>query len=667
MAGSTDLGDSTMTETDRSIAAPTLRVEPIIHSVLGLMPTAVFFLDSAWKVEYANDAATRLLPPLDDGGLGSTFWALFPSLEGSELGRSLLRSAELTATTTVRSRVDAWDGWFEVSGYPTEAGIVVFIRDVTEDEERKRHLDATVEQLQTKADLIDLARDAIFVRELDHTITFWNHGAERLYGWTEAEALGRSVRDLLYLDPSEFDRANDSLLESGSWAGELEQTGRDGRRMIMDCRWRIGHGRDGTPFVLCALTDVTDDRVAEEGRYRAQRLESLGSLAGGIAHDLNNVLTPILISSQLLLETEPDETRKMLLASVAESAERGAEMIRQVLTFARGEETGRTLLDMSGLIAQLQAFCRDTMPKSIRVKTTAPSNLRPVNGDGTQVLQVLMNLVTNARDAMPAGGTLTITARNADDLISSDSTVGTTLETASRHVVIDVQDTGTGMDPVTMKKVFEPFFSTKTPEQGTGLGLSTALAIARGHGGSMEVYSELGRGSRFSFRLPAALDGEVAHPTVAPPLDAARGTGQRVLVVDDESTIRTIVQQALEGHGYTTYAAGNGLEAVEVLEANDAAVDLVYTDMMMPVMDGAAIAAYLAEFHPTIPLIVASGLTSNDEIARAANHGVWGFLEKPFSRAELLDAVAGALAAGPVSRPSGGDGVESGFDPMGSI
>jgi len=311
----------------------------------------------------------------------------------------------------------------------------------------------------------------------------------------------------------------------------------------------------------------------------------------------------------------------------------GANMIRQVLSFARGEEGERSLVEIGGLVEEVADFARDTLPRSIRVHSRAASGLSPVLCDRTQILQILVNLVTNARDAMPEGGTLTLSARDRPGGFDGSS---------GDLVVIEVEDTGCGMDDATASRVFEPFFSTKEHGSGTGLGLSTSLAIARGHGGSVEVYSDHGVGSRFQLRLPAAagVPGTMRGCDRSEGFARHRGDGELVLVVDDDDAIRTLTRKTLELYGYRTVTARNGLEATHVVGEDPRAIDLVVTDMMMPVMDGAALIAHLHLHHPAIPVIAASGLTANVEVAKGDRHSVRYFLPKPFSAAELLQAVS---------------------------
>jgi len=314
-----------------------------------------------------------------------------------------------------------------------------------------------------------------------------------------------------------------------------------------------------------------------------------------------------------------------------------------VLSFARGVEGRRLPVQLGSIIDELLTFGRETLPPDIRLASEIAPELWSVEGDPTQLLQVLMNLLTNARDAMPDGGQVTITARNVT-LADTYSSV-THLATPGDYVHIQVEDDGIGMTKEVVDKIFEPFFTTKEHGRGTGLGLAVSIAIIRSHGGFMQVYSEPGTGSRFQLHLPAfaGSDFEASTSLHREEEQLLRGDGQLILVVDDEAAIRQITRQSLEAHGYRTLVASNGAEALDIIETHSEPVALVFTDMMMPVMDGAALATNLATSHPDLPIIATSGLNANGGVARARNVGVRRFISKPYTTGELLAGVHDAL------------------------
>jgi PAS domain S-box-containing protein len=626
------------------------RLEARLTTTLDSISDGIVTLDDTWRITYANPSVAMIMGFDRDTLIGEDFFGVFPVGLGTEFAIGFKRALAEHTTVSVHDYFAPLQRWAEATAYPVDDGLAIYFRDVTEREVARRRLAESEERNAAQAALLDVATDAIVVRTLDDTITYWNHAAEVLYGWSAAEVLGSSKRDLLYPDPSAFDAASAILLVDGSWSGEIEHRHRDGRRIIVEGSWTLVRDEGGRPLsVFSVNTDITARRRIDEQNFRAQRMESIGTLASGIAHDLNNVLTPILISVQLLDRSERDESKRRILATVEASVKRGADMIRQVLSFAKGVDGKRVRVDIGDLLIDLQRMFGDTLPVTITVRINAAPDLWTTRGDSTQLLQVLVNLVTNAKDAMPSGGTLTITARNV--VLTDESNVVSHLATPGKYIAIDVEDTGTGMPPDVLTKIFEPFFTTKTSGEGTGLGLATSLGIIRSHGGSLQAYSELRRGSRFQIHLPAIStdDQPAASEVRAADLDNAstmpRGANEMILVVDDEASIRQMTRQSLEAFGYRTLVASNGAEAIEVVESGGQQIDLILTDMTMPVMDGAATAAYFLRTHPTIPIIAASGLNANGGVARAAHSGVRNFLSKPYSTADLLLAVRAAIDA----------------------
>jgi two-component system, cell cycle sensor histidine kinase and response regulator CckA len=396
-----------------------------------------------------------------------------------------------------------------------------------------------------------------------------------------------------------------------------------------------------------AVQDVTERRKLEQQFLRSQRMESIGTLAGGIAHDLNNVLAPILLSIDLLRgDLHPDD-RNEILDSLEASASRGAEMIGQVLTFARGAESGRRLRVQPGtLIHDLEKLSSETFPRSIAVISEVEAGLPFVDGDPTQLHQVLLNLCVNARDAMPAGGTLTLGAKRVE--IAERSAHASATTPPGIYVILSVEDSGVGIPHDQLDRIFDPFFTTKAVGSGTGLGLSTSLAIVQSHGGFIRVYSEPGVGTTFRVYLPAGdVDAEAT-----PELSTAalpRGNGETVLVVDDEPSVRQITRQTLEAFGYRTIVAADGAEAVATYASRQREIDVVITDMMMPVMDGVTTIKVMRRMNRRVRIIAASGLAANGNVSKAADAGVNYFLPKPYTAQKLLTTLRDVLAADPES------------------
>lgn len=391
-----------------------------------------------------------------------------------------------------------------------------------------------------------------------------------------------------------------------------------------------------------ALQDITEQKRLEQQFLRAQRMESVGTLAGGIAHDLNNVLTPILMSLELLRMTDTDPERLELVNGIEQSAKRGADMVRQVLTFARGADGKRVSVQLQHLVAEAVKIARETFPRNIVVRQDIPREVTPVLGDATQLHQVLVNLCVNARDAMPHGGELTI---SVSEVVLDSQYAGMSADaTPGPHVLIQVEDTGTGMTPRVLERIFEPFFTTKEVGKGTGLGLPTSAAIVKSHGGFMRAYSETGVGSRFRVYLPAVADSD-AQPESVHASAVPRGRGELILVVDDEAAVRGITQHTLEAFGYRVVTAADGAEGVAVFAAQRESIRLVITDMMMPVMDGAALIEVITRMDASARIIAASGLAINGSALRAPSSRVREFLAKPYTAETLLTTVRKVLDA----------------------
>ncbi|TDU73037.1 PAS domain S-box-containing protein [Prosthecobacter fusiformis] len=490
------------------------------------------------------------------------------------------------------------------------------------------------ERIREQASLLDKAQDAILVRDLNHRVTYWNKSAEALYGWSAEEVLGKPVTDVFYQETMAFNAAIQQLFEEGEWVGELDQFSKDGTPLTIECRWTMVNDSAGKPkSVLCINTDITEKKKLEQQFLRAQRMESIGTLAGGIAHDLNNVLAPIMMAIDLLKMTVTSQSGQDILSTISQSAQRGADMVNQVLSFARGMEGRRMEVYAHALIRDIEKIARDTFPKNIQIFTQYEDGLWPVVGDPTQLHQVLLNLCVNARDAMPDGGSIVVSASNER---LDESYAAMHLEAQpGPYLKIQVKDTGTGIPQAIIEQIFDPFFTTKELGKGTGLGLSTSLAIVKSHGGFIQVESEGGRGSQFRLYLPAfETSGTVAEESRIE--EMPRGRGETVLVVDDEKTIREITQQTLEAFGYKALLAADGAEAVTLYAQHRASVSIVLTDMMMPVMDGPATIKVLRNINPSLKIIAASGISTNEAVTKAAGQGVKHFVSKPYTAESLL-------------------------------
>jgi len=417
------------------------------------------------------------------------------------------------------------------------------------------------QKISEQAALLNVATDAIFVRDLANQISFWNQGAEHLYGWQAKEVLGKKANELLYKEAlPKLEDAQKTVALQGEWSGELHQVTKSGQEVIVSSRWTLVRDEAGQPkSILVVNTDITEKKQLEAQFLRAQRLESIGTLASGIAHDLNNVLGPVLMVAELLEEKIPDARSQQLLAELQNSAKRGAALVKQVLSFARGLEGQRAPVQVRHLLLEIQHIAKRTFPKSIEIYTDISPTLWTVYADATQLHQVLMNLVVNARDAMPDGGTLSICAEN---LLIDENYARMNLDASvGPYSVITISDMGTGMSPEILERIFEPFFTTKEVGKGTGLGLSTVIGIIKSHGGFVKVDSKVGQGSQFQVYLPAVSDSQTQ---LSEDLELLSGQGELILVVDDEAPIREITKITLETYNYKVLIANDGIEALAV-------------------------------------------------------------------------------------------------------
>lgn len=501
------------------------------------------------------------------------------------------------------------------------------------------------QRIRDQARLLDKARDAILAHDMDGQIIYWNKSAERLTGWSKDEILGERMHKCLY-DPDEEDklrRCQETLMEQDEWTGELHMRTKGGEELVVESRWTLVRDASGEPDqVLVINTDITERKRLESQFLRSQRMESIGRLVGGIAHDLGNLLMPITLGVKVLRRRlqQTDDKIEQVLDMIQKSAERGGNMVEQVLAFARGVEGERVALQLDGIVEEIHGITDETFPESITVHTDVDEALPRVVGDATQIQQVLMNLCVNARDAMPEGGTLTIDAHpvtltEADAERNIDAEPGT-------YVCIRVQDTGTGMPDDVMDKIFEPFFSTKEEGEGTGLGLSTAYSIVQSHDGFIDVDSERGEGTRFRVYLPTSTEDAERRSAPGEPDGAAAGDGERVLLVDDEEFILETAREALFDAGYRVFTAEGGEAALSRVENDE--IDIVVTDLRMPEMDGFDLIRTLRARHPNLPIVAASGV-ADGRTDEALEAGANAFLAKPFSAETLQSTLHEALHA----------------------
>ena len=388
---------------------------------------------------------------------------------------------------------------------------------------------------------------------------------------------------------------------------------------------------------VCFILDLTERKKLEHQFLRAQRMESIGMLAGGVAHDLNNILAPIILSIEMLKGAATDSKAKSILETIEVCANRGADIVRQVLSFARGVEGEKIDVQLTYLLNDLQNIITETFPKDIQLRFAIPNDIWTIFGDPTQLHQILLNLCVNARDAMPTGGTLTISAENC--VIDEQYAAMNSQAKVGRYVSINVTDSGTGMPQSIIDKMFEPFFTTKELSKGTGLGLSTVMVIVKNHDGMINVYSKPGQGTTFIVHLPAMECAIEVGEKLPEALTLPRGNGETILVVDDEASIVAITSQTLQAFGYRVLTAKDGADAVAIYAEHSREIAVVLTDMMMPIMDGAAVSRVLRRINPAVKIISASGRNANAGSDGVSDDELEHFLMKPYTAATLLKAL----------------------------
>ncbi|HEX8295527.1 MAG TPA: PAS domain S-box protein [Chthoniobacteraceae bacterium] len=596
------------------------------------------------RIIFVNDAFTQRTGYTREEVLGrSPRFLEGPKTSRSELDRidAALRQWQPVHAELINYTKSGEEFWVELDIVPVADAAGTFThwvaveRDITE---RKRVRDRFRR-------LVDCNAQGVMFWNIKGEITGANDAFLDLVGYRR-DQLAAGAINWIALTPPEYAEADRRALEELTARGvckpyEKEFIHQDGARVPL----LVGMAtfEDSPEEGLCFTVDLTERKKLEQQFLRTQRMESIGTLAGGIAHDLNNSLGPIILSLDLLSMKFTDPDSQELLAIVASSARRGADMVRQVLSFARGVEGRRMEVQIKHLLREIEKIVTDTFAKNIQMRLIIPQDLWTVRGDPTQLQQVLLNLCVNARDAMPGGGTLTISAENLH-LDAHFAALSVNREAPpGPYVYLQVRDTGTGIAPAIIEKIFDPFFTTKELGKGTGLGLSTSMAIVRSHGGFLRAYSEPGKGTTFRIYLPAETEvsASVAEELAA---EMPRGNGELILVVDDEVAVRQITQQTLETFGYRVVLARDGAEAVEIYARQGAEIALVLTDMMMPVMDGPATIEVLRRMNPAVRIIGASGLPSQDQLSQKADAELKEFLSKPYTAEVLLKAVRNALA-----------------------
>jgi PAS domain S-box-containing protein len=650
-------GRHRQSEFDRSRAERALREsEARYRSVVSALAEGIVLVDRSGLIVACNDSAARIVgvpkEQLLVSSLDQPLWQLFredgtPIPEADRPLRVCLSTGQtLDAMVTGMQRADGSRLWIsahvrpclhDASGMP--ALVAMSFSDIT----AQRAAEARIRE---QARLIDLARDAIIACDLDGTVRFWNKVAEHLYGWTTEEAVGQFAQKLftpMFLP--EWEKFSQTVFEKGAWEGERQHRTKQGGEIVVYLRVSlVGDTGQRPPTLLMFGTDITERKLLEEQFLRAQRLESIGTLAGGVAHDLNNVLSPIVLAIPIVRMRVTDPLTLRLLDTIETSASRGAQIVRQILTFARGLHARKMAIQTRHLLKEIAGMIQETFPRNIAIEGDFPRELWLVEADTTQLHQVLMNLCINARDAMPRGGKLTLHAENIELTAAAAAQIADARP--GRYVLWSIIDTGTGITPEDLPRLFEPFFTTKAPGKGTGLGLSTVASIVRLHEGFVHVASRMGEGARFDIYFPALETVEETAPPAALPLP--RGHGENVLVVDDEFAVRHICESLLTAYDYRVLTADDGEHGLTLFRQHLPEIGLIVTDLLMPGLSGVEFIRAARKFKPQIKIIAISGFAGESGDDPPSPDGIAdAFLPKPFTAEQLLQLVHEVLAERP--------------------
>ena len=546
-----------------------------------------------------------------------------------------------------------------LSPVPTSSGMLVLsaIRDVSdrkcmEEQLRRAQQDLTASkerQLQESQNrlalIVDSSQDAIIGKDLGGTITHWNKGAEQIYGYMAEEVIGKPISIL-----APKDRADEipAILEKVRQGDRVEyfETARvrkDGQRLNVSISVSPIRGVDGEIIGASAIArDVTSQKRAEELLRQAQKMEAVGRLAGGVAHDFNNVLGIVTACCELLRSRVDAQGNLQYLDNIAEAAKRGASLTRQLLTFSRRQAGGQPrLLNLNESLKEVVKLLRPLMGDDVQIVVREGTSASVVESDPAQLDQIVLNIAVNARDAMPSGGKL-ILETSVQEFDESLAERHPPMK-AGKYVLLAISDNGIGMNAETLSQIFEPFFTTKEIGKGTGLGLATVYGIVKQNGGHIWVYSEVGRGTTFKIYLPSA-DHKL---DIAPKPEAealpARADGKTVLLVEDDALMRALTRQMLQEHGYRVLEAEDGKGALEKLGSSHTPIDVVLTDVVMRGMSGPQLALELMRVHPAIKVIYMSGYTGELLAQNGDNMQGIAMLDKPFTRAALLKTLHAAI------------------------
>jgi two-component system cell cycle sensor histidine kinase/response regulator CckA len=617
-------------------------VDPVLRTVFDGMFEGVQIIDFEWRYVYLNQTAAAHGRRSREELVGRTMTEVYPGIEGTEMFRTLEHCMKERSPQQFLNQFTYPDGhsaWFDLRIDPVPLGILVLSIDVSAQKAAEEALRNSREDL---AATLDCMADGVITTDVEGRVTRMNPAAAELTGWPESEGKGRLLDELVHFlnqrTGEAVDYAVDRVLRQGLKVGLANDTvlvARDGSRIPIASSGAPIRDPDGSiRGVVLALRNMTTEYELASMLQQAQKMEAVGRLAGGVAHDFNNLLTVISGYSNLILdEMAQGEKYREEIQEISDAGQRAAALTRQLLAFSRKQVLRPEVLDLNQVVSGMDKMMRRLIGEDVDLVTRLTTPLGLVTCDPGQIEQIIMNLVVNARDAMPQGGKLTIETGNVE--LDEEYARGHTGARSGPHVMIAITDTGTGMDAATRARIFEPFFTTKGPAKGTGLGLATVFGIVQQSGGNIWVYSEPGRGTTFKVYLPSS-DGVATLSRPRPRRSKQVRAGLTVLVVEDDVAVRGLIRRALESAGYRVLDTGDAAEAIRIAATHGDPIHLLLTDVVLPNMGGRALADQILAAHPRLKVVYMSGYTDDAIVHQGVLERGAAFIEKPIISSTLV-------------------------------